>query len=268
MRDSVRLFMRYVGISLRGQMQYRVSFITLTFAQFVITGTDILAIWVLFSRFGSLQGWRLPEVALLYGIVNVSFGLAELMGRGFDMFAALVKSGDFDRLLLRPRSTAFQVAAGEVQAMRVGRILQGGVVLVWSLIALGVHLSPAWMLLILFAIAGCCCLFYGLLVLYATLAFWTTESLEVMNILIYGGTEVGSYPFSIFRPWFRRIFIFLVPLACVTYLPALPVLGRPDEAIGTAPWFHWIAPLAGFLFLLVSLQVWKLGVRHYRSTGS
>ena len=33
-------------------------------------------------------------------------------------------------------------------------------------------------------------------------------------------------------------------------------------------WFGCVAPMAGILFLLLSLQVWRVGVRHYRSTGS
>ena len=43
---------------------------------------------------------------------------------------------------------------------------------------------------------------------------------------------------------------------------------RDDAALGSPAWFHWTAPLAGVLFMLVSLQAWKVGVRHYRSTGS
>lgn len=268
MSDSLRLFFRYIGISLRGQMQYRASFIMLTLGQCLITGIEIMAIWVLFNRFGSLQGWRLAEVALFYGIIHISFAIAEGIGRGFDLFSGMVKSGDFDRLLLRPRSTAFQVAASEVQAMRVGRLIQGLIVLVWASIALEIHWSMAKLALLMFSIFGCACLFYGLFVLQATVAFWTTESLELMSILTYGGTEAGQFPIPIYRRWFQRLFTFVVPLACVTYFPALGILGRRDVAIGSPGWFHWIAPVVGVLFLLICLQAWKFGVRHYRSTGS
>jgi ABC-2 type transport system permease protein len=41
-----------------------------------------------------------------------------------------------------------------------------------------------------------------------------------------------------------------------------------SDFLGTPAFFHWTAPAVGVAFLLVSLQVWKLGVRHYRSTGS
>jgi ABC-2 type transport system permease protein len=78
---------------------------------------------------------------------------------------------------------------------------------------------------------------------------------------------MSQYPIAIYRPWFRRVFTYVIPLACINYFPVVAVLGRPDP-LGT-PWIvHWLAPLAGVVFLGVSLQFWTIGVRHYRSTGS
>ena len=115
--------------------------------------------------------------------------------------------------------------------------------------------------------SGGTCLFSGLFVLQATLAFWTIDTLEIMNTVTYGGVETTQYPLSIYRGWFRRFFTFVVPLACVNYFPALAILDRPDP-LGTPLWFQWLSPALGGLFLVVALQIWKLGVRHYRSTGS
>jgi viologen exporter family transport system permease protein len=76
------------------------------------------------------------------------------------------------------------------------------------------------------------CVFVGLMVLEATSAFWTTESLEVWNAFTYGGVTMSQYPLEIYRPWFRRVFLFAIPLGCVNYLPAVAILGRPDP-LGT-----------------------------------
>lgn len=264
MTDAMHLYARYVAVSLKSQLQYRASFVMTTVGYVLLTGIEFFGIWALFDRFGSLRGWRLAEVALLYGTVNVAFALAEGVGRGFDTFALLVKSGDFDRLLLRPRPTALQVAGLECQLMRVGRLLQGLAVLGWG----AAHLGIAWTLpkaaLLLGAIGGGACLFYGLLVIQATIAFWTVESLELFNTVTYGGIETAQFPLSIYRPWFRLFFTWVVPLACVNYLPAQAILGRP----GGAGLWPWLSPLVGVLFLLAALQVWNFGVRHYRSTGS
>lgn len=271
LRDAIRLYWRYTGISLRGQMQYRASFVLMLGGNLLATSAEFVGILALFSRFGSLRGWRLAEIALFYGMVGIAFALAEAIGRGFDLFANLVKSGDFDRLLLRPRSTALQVAAMEMQLMRAGRLLQAACVLVWAMC----HLPTVWtadrLLLLLLAIGGGACLFYGLFVLQATLAFWTVESLEIMNTVTYGGTETAQYPLSIYPRWFRNLFTFVIPLACINYLPSRVLLpfspiGRGETAIPL--WIAWLSPFIGMAFLALSLQVWQFGVRHYRSTGS
>jgi ABC-2 type transport system permease protein len=267
MLDSIRLYFRYLGISVRGQLQYRASFILSTLGHGLITGIEFVAILVLFNRFGSIRGWRLPEVALCYGIVNVAFSISDGFTRGFDTFWLLVKSGDFDRLLVRPRSTALQLAGQELVLRRIGRFAQGLAVLLWSAKALGLVWSPAKILLVIAATLGGACLFSGLFVLQATLAFWTTETLEIVNTLTYGGVETAQFPLSIYRPWFRKFFTGVIPLATISYFPALAILDRGSAA--GVPWLlQWGAPAVGVAFLLLTLQVWKIGVRHYCSTGS
>jgi ABC-2 type transport system permease protein len=267
MGDTLRLYCRYLGVSVRGQMQYRASFWLFSVANLIATGIEFLGIWVLFDRFGHLRGWTLPEVALFYGVVSIAFALAEAVGRGFDTFPNLVRTGDFDRLLLRPRSTALQVAGQELQLMRVGRLLQGLAVLLWAAPAAHVAWSLPKVALIVAMILGGASLFYGLFVLQATLAFWTIETLEIMNTVTYGGTETAKFPLTIYRPWFRRFFTFVIPLACMNYLPASVLLDRHDVP-GVPAVLLWLSPAVGVVFLLVALRIWNVGVRHYHSTGS
>ena len=113
MPDSLRLYLRYIDISFRAQMQYRASFIMLSVGHFLLHGGEFAGVLVLFDRFQHLLDWRLEEVALFYGMVNMAFSFTDATSRGFDSFSSMVKSGDFDRLLLRPRSTALQLAGQE-----------------------------------------------------------------------------------------------------------------------------------------------------------
>src|SRR5205807_1936182 len=106
--------------------------------------------------------------------------ITEAVQRGFDIFPNLIKSGDFDRILLRPRSPALQVLSQEFQLMRIGRFAQALIVLIWSWDRLNVAWSAANVVLLLMAIAGGACLFSGLFILQATICFWTTESLEIV----------------------------------------------------------------------------------------
>src|SRR5207237_6197490 len=143
MLDLPRLYLHYVMISLRAQLQYRASFIIQTFAHFLITALEFVSWAAMFVRFGSLRGWTLAEVGIFYGIISIAFALAESVGRGFDVFTRMVRGGDFDRVLLRPRSTAFQVGASELQLMRLGRMSQALIVLVICASSLSVHWNAA-----------------------------------------------------------------------------------------------------------------------------
>lgn len=265
--SPLRLYFRYAAASLRAQAQYRVSFALLSIGQFIGVGIEFLGVWVLLDRFGAVRGWHLAELSILFAIVNIAFALAESFGRGFDMFPRVIKNGDFDRLLLRPRSTAFQVSCNEFQFLRVGRLGVGVVLLVYGAAHAGVRFGAAKLALLAGAITGGACVFYGLFILQATMSFWTIESLEIINALTYGGTETAQYPLSFYRRWFRGFFTVVVPLAFVSYIPAGVLLGRETTpALPEA--LRWSSPLVGVAFLAVTLLIWRFGERHYVSTGS
>jgi ABC-2 type transport system permease protein len=266
--DSFKLYWLYVKLSVRAQLQYRAAFLLAALGQFLVTGIEFLGVWAFFDRFGRLHSWSLPEVAVFYGLVNCTFACADALSRGLDQFGTLyIKTGHFDRLLLRPRSTILQLAGHELALRRIGRFVQGLIVLVWAASRLNVEWSVGRMSLVLFTVLGGACLFFGLIVMQATLAFWTTETLEIMNTLTYGGVESAQYPMAIYHAAFRRFFTFVVPLACVSYFPVVGVLGITDP-LGSPRWFQYLAPAFGVLFLSACLVLWKWGITHYTSTGS
>ena len=209
MASAPKLYGRYLGISIRSQMQYRMSFVLHSVGECLGTFLELFALVALFERFGTLSGWQLHEVALLYGMVNVSFAIADATSRGFDRFGNMVRTGDFDRLLVRPRSTGLQIAGEELTLFRIGRLSVGVFLVIWAGTTGNIGWSPATLALLGIAISGGACLFYGLFVLQATLAFWTTETLEIMNTLTYGGKETACYPMAIYRTWFREFFTYV-----------------------------------------------------------
>ena len=268
MHDSLSLYWRYLKLSMRGQLQYRAAFLLAALGQFLVTGVEFLGLWALFDRFGRLPHWSLTQVAVFYGVVNCTFACADALSTGFDQFGVnYVKTGNFDRILLRPRSTVLQLAGHELALRRIGRFMQGLCVFTWAISALDLTWSLGRISLLCFTIMGGTCFFFGLMVVQATLAFWTTETLEMMNILTYGGVESSQYPLAIYHAAFRRFLTFIVPLACVSYFPVVGILGIEDP-LGTPRWFQYCAPGFGILFLGLCLLLWRYGVRHYTSTGS
>lgn len=267
-QSALALYGRFVSQSIRATLQYRLSFILMAFGHFITSGVEAVGVWALFDRFGMLGQWSLAQVAFLYGIVNIAFPISEALARGFDVFGdQFVKSGNFDRVLLRPRSTVLQLAGHEFQIHRIGRLVQGLIVLGLAIWMLEVDWNLWRVALLLFTITSGVVFFYALFIFQAAMSFWTVDSLEIMNTLTYGGVETGQYPLAIYEPGFRRFFTFVVPLGCISYFPAMAILGI-DDPLGSSRLLQVLSPLAGYLFFGAALVAWRFGIRHYTSTGS
>jgi ABC-2 type transport system permease protein len=258
--SGLRLYLRYLAVSIRAQLQYKVSFALYSLGTLAVTGIEFLGMWALFARFGGLLNWTLEEACVFYGLANMIFACADALARGFDVFAQLVKSGEFDTVLIRPRSTVLQIAGKEVTLRRVGRFAQGLAVFIYGAVNMGIALNPAHLVLLALIFVNGVCFFMAIIALQAAASFWTVESLEVFNSLSYGGVASAQYPLNIYQEYFQKFFLFVVPLGAVMYIPVCTLLGRAA--------FPGLPLFAGLAFLVVAGLVWRLGVRHYRSTGS
>jgi ABC-2 type transport system permease protein len=259
----MELYFRYALLAAKGQLRYRSTFFLTAFGQFFVPFFVFAGMVMLFGRFGNLKGWTLPEAMLCFSVIHVSFSVSECFARGFDMFGTVLSNGEFDRILVRPRSTILQVLGSRFEYSRVGRLFLAIGALVWALGNLAIDWNPLRVATLCLMILGGIAIFSGIFMLGASLCFWTTEGLEIMNVFTDGGREMAQYPLTIYQDWVRKFFTFVIPFGCVNYLPLFYVLGKP----GASP-FAALAPLAGFLFLLPCALVWRRGVRRFRSTGS
>jgi ABC-2 type transport system permease protein len=245
-------------------MQYRTSFWLLSFGQFFIPFTVFAGLYFLFERFGQIKGWEFFEVALCFAVIHMAFATSECFARGYDAFSNSVVNGEFDRLLVRPRSTVVQVLGSKFEFTRFGRLLQSVMVLVWALMNLSVEWSVIKAITLCLMIISGVLIFTGIYILAATMCFWTIQGIEIVNIFTDGGREISQYPLNIYHKWITKFFTYVIPFGTVNYLPLMYVLGKTKGN----DILYMFTPIMGSLFLLPCLLVWHLGVRHYRSTGS
>ncbi len=266
--DDLRLYRRLIGMQLRAQAQYKASLAIDIATYLTVTGMEFVALLIIFGSFPTLLGWRVGEVVLLYGLTSVSFGLAELIGAGIDGFADTIRRGDFDRVLLRPVGAFMQVIGSDVRLRRLGRITQGVIALALTLRLLpDLHWTAAKVVVAAMGVASGAAVFVAILLLGATMCFWTVETTELTNILTYGGCTLLSYPLTIYNRGLQRFFLAVVPLAFGSFVPACYVLGRALP-FGLPPALAFGAPIVALIFAGLSGAAWRVGVRHYQSTGS
>ena len=258
------LYFKYLLIHFKSQMQFRTSFWLLSIGQFFIPFSIFAGLYFLFERFGQIKGWQFFDVALCFAVIHMAFSLSECFARGFDTFSSLVVNGDFDRLLVRPRSTFIQVLGSKFEFTRFGRLLQSVIVLIWALSNLPIEWNAFKAITLVLMIASGVLIFTGIYMLAATMCFWTVQGLEVANIFTDGGREMAQYPLNIYQKWVARFFTFVIPFGTVNYLPLKYILGKA----GGSDLVHMLTPVMGSLFILPCILIWQFGVRHYRSTGS
>ena len=243
LREELPLAFRVARMRLAAQAHYRASFVLQLCGYMVLTVMEVVALVIFFQRFPTLGGWTLDEVLLLYAISAIAFESADTIQNGIDVVPTHVRTGDFDALMTRPMSLYLQALLLD-PAATVGEI---------ALLAVAILCSIA--------------LFVAIFSLGAIISFWTVGSIELVNAISYGGADLAQYPIHIYRDWFRRIFIWIVPIGLVIYYPTLILLDKPDP-IGLARVAPVLGPALTVLFVVAIGWLWRRAVAHYHSTGS
>lgn len=262
MKASIKLYLHYVSLHVKSIMQYKKSFFLTALGQFLVSFNAFAGIFFMFQRFADVEGFTYYEVLLCFSIMLMSFSLAECVFRGFDRFSSLVISGEFDRVMVRPKSEVIQVLGSRFELTRMGRLLQALITFVYGITHGPVDWTADKVAALVFMLIGGAAIFSGLFMIYAALCFFTLEGLEFMNVFTDGAREHGKYPISIYGERMLRFCTYIIPYALVQYYPLMYVLGRSTGR-------HLIIlPLCGILFIVPCYALWRFGVRHYKSSGS
>ncbi|GAA4214850.1 ABC transporter permease [Actinocatenispora rupis] len=256
-----------LGAQLRAQTQYRFSFALDTAASALITLLDVVSVLVLFRVTPALAGFSFTDSLLIAGLANAAFQLCDMCVGNIDTMREYIRTGRFDAVLLRPLRVLPQLVFGDFSPRRIGRAAQALVVLVVALSLADVTWTPARTVLVVIAPLSGAVIFGAVFVAGSTTAFWFVESGEFANAFTYGGRDFTIYPVGIYPGWFRAVFAYSLGFAFVAYFPGLALLGRPDP-LGTPGFLPWCSPLVAVLAATAAALVWRVGVRHYRSTGS
>jgi ABC-2 type transport system permease protein len=265
--DAVRAYFWIIGMWIRSTMAYRASFLMLTVGQFLVTGFDFVAIFIMFAHTDVLGGFTLPEVAFLYGTSGFALGVADLLIGSIERLGRRVRMGSLDVMLVRPVPAFVQAAADEFALRRLGRILQATAVLAWAVVAVDVDWTWDRLLLLPVMLACGSVIFCAIFVLGAAFQFVASDAAEVTNAFTYGGTFLTQYPPTIFAKDLVRAATFTIPLAFVNWMPALHILGHADP-LGLPKAFQFASPVAALAISAVAAVAWRAGIRNYRSTGS
>lgn len=258
----MKLLLHYFSMHIKVYLEYKVNFFLTMFAQVLILGTELFAVYTLFDKFELLEEFNVNYLFLVFAINWLGFSLAETFGRGFDEFKKLMKKGGFDILLIRPRNIFLQILGNEFALHKIGRIIASFYLLVVSVINLIPEITLDKILLVILMVLGDFTIIVSLFIIGAFFVFFTVEGLEFINVFTNGTKQVNEYPISLYHKAVGFIFTFIIPVALCNYYPIEYLVNNSNSLI------YFLMPFASLILLGISVLVFNLGLKHYSSTGS
>lgn len=250
----------------RSQASFRASFLADVTGQVLIVSTEFLELWVILSQVSTFGGMSLVQVAVVYGLGALAFGLADLLFGEIDGLSAHIRSGKLETLLIRPVPVLLQISSLDLSLRRIGRIAVGLGMYVTALVLAGFSPTATTLLLAVLAPLAGALVFGALLTMAGALQFWLIDGREFANAFTYGGNYVATTPGAVFALPMRAFFTFVIPATLIAYAPTLALLHLPGPALIPA-WAGWMGLPAALLAWSAAGLLWRAGVRRYTGAG-
>lgn len=259
MRSSLACYAAVIKTRFAERMAYRGDFF---FSMFMMLIGDMMVPFVtlLVYRSGaSFPGWELHEAILIQAVFTLAKGIA------FPFFFGIiwntlhhVREGSFDIMLIKPRGALFMTMISGFDIDDFGRLVSGGILFGFAISAMKEPGWLAWMQFSLLFLLSLSVLFSFSLFLSGLLFKWVGSS-RVYDIFD-SVTMFGFYPGTIFSRKFQNLFLYVVPISMIGFLPASALLGRTSDAL-------WLASGVCVLFWTAGLWFWHYMLRKYTSAG-
>lgn len=263
MKRHLRLLALYFSQYAKARLEYRADFFSAVFASFLGTAASFGFLLIVFSRLPAVRGWKFEEMVFLYGFSLIPVGIFNVFSWNLWMFPdRYLIEGRFDRVLLRPVSSMFQVLFESFRLESIESIVTGVVAIAWSASRLRLDLGPGdAVLLTVWAISGGV-IYLAIFIALTASSFWIEDRIGI-SPPVFNLMQFGRYPLTIYDTWVRFALSFVVPFAFASFYPTARFLRRPEFLA-----HFWAVPLVAAATLAIALSLWKTGVARYHSTGS
>jgi ABC-2 type transport system permease protein len=255
--------LHYIAQMVKTRLHYRGDFILETVASLLSQATGLAVVGIIFENVPILRSWSRAEVFFIYGFALMSQSIFGAVAQGFYWFAdKYVIRGEFDRVLLRPLNPLFQVLLENFNLEWIPDLILGAVILALAGSTLGLHFGPVEFLILGVMLLGAALVLAGLFLALASVSFWAEDRVGILPP-VYNLMAFGRYPLTIYQRAIQVLLSWVLPFGFVAFYPSTGFLGRDEFSA-----FFWGTPLAGLVVFSLGYLVWRIGVRHYTSTGS
>jgi ABC-2 type transport system permease protein len=257
------LLIEYFAQYAKVRVSYRGDFFISLATSFAATVFSLGFVVVLFQKASQLAGWTLPEVVFLWGFTQIPYGVFNVISMNlYDFGNNYIIEGKFDRVLLRPVSSLFQVLFETFRIESMQEIATGVFCMWWATRRLHIPWTPGKLALLVFF--GICAgvIYVSVFLILSAASFWFEDRIGV-HPPVWNLIAFGRYPLSIYSGVVQFFLCWIIPFGLASYYPSVRLLGR-----SVTPEYAPLVPVVAAVFLTAAISLWNIGTRHYASTGS
>jgi len=258
----LRMFRAFASSEFQFEMEYRGNFYLSILEMFLVIGTSIAAVLVMFQHTTTMNGWTLPQMIVLLGVYYMIQGGVNLVfSPSFERLMEHVRAGTLDFHLLKPVNVQFLVSTRHLRVVRAADLALGLAVVIFGLVQVGAEIGVGPAVLFVLSLLFGIMLVYSLLLGLVTLAFWFVR-VENLLAIFWAFTEAGRFPVDVYPLWLRVSLSTIVPIGIAVTAPANVIAGRMD-------WIA-VAVLGAGTVLAVGFAsaLWRWGLRSYTGASA
>jgi ABC-2 type transport system permease protein len=233
----------------------------------IFTILPFFGLVIIFEKFKSIGSWNLWQVGVLYSILGLAYDTARMIGREFDAFHRLVKSGDLDLFFIRPIPIFLQVLGSNLFLRRIAGIIQYITIYIICLANLEPEiLSVSLIITSLSAYLGAFFVFLGLLMIYASTCIFTIERNSFVDFIVDLSLKIGYLPLDVLNIVLKSFFLWVIPLGIIVYTPIKSAMTMPNNTLKNI--FHSCVALAiGTAFIIICYIIFNTSLKKYKSVN-
>ncbi len=257
LKKDLGAFVLFTRLKIKRILSFKAGFFMQAIGM-LINNTAFMLIWyLLFKRFGNINGYTIKEIFLLQGSLVTSYSIFFFFLAGSVKLDEYLYEDKFLDMQLYPVSTLVVLTTKSGDASQWGDGLEG-------LILLGIYSfwNPSAIPWILIAIVLIIVGWYGVFLSLNSVLFWRPRLRKVLQEVGYnvflGG---GFYPTDNFKGFLRYLFTFLL---------FIPIMGYPLEVVrGAMGWRYLLITIGVIIGInIVGFILWGKGVKKVESGSS
>lgn len=236
-----------------------------TVTDFIWHSGAMLAPILVAVRFGHIGPWPVAAVVFMLAYWTVVSSLLDALGDNYFFLSRRIGRGQLDHYLVQPQPLwRILLTEGFTPLDFWPTLMLGLTLMAWSLARLNVTVSPGWFGLLGINLLASMAVQTAFLYAWSCLAFWAPRSAEEISSAAYGLIGEVGFPLDPVPRALRVVLVTAVPSGLLSWLPSRALLHIAGAGVVDA----WLTPLAAIVLGACAIFLFRLGLRHYRYTGS